>query len=88
MNKKREREILTEAKQRLLCLELYLGKVLMNKANGFVYLRNGVQVKINIGKSRKNRDFNFSHPHFWRVLSWWESLLVKSGLYKFIKIDF
>ena len=87
MNKKKMSKLDT-TKQRLLHLELDLGKVLMNKTNGFVYLRNGVQVKINIGKSRKNRDFNFSHPHFWRVLSWWESLLVKSGLYKFIKIDF
>ena len=76
-------------RQRELKADLILGKVLMNHTYGFVYLdKKGNQVKINVGKHRRNKDYNFSSPNLWRVCTKWESFLVKTGLYKLIKIKY
>lgn len=89
MNKEKGTDALIKAKQKVLQSELALGNILINITNGICYKDSkGNQVKINIGKNRGNRDYSFSRPHFWRVCIWWEAIIVKSGLYKYIKIKF
>lgn len=87
--KKYKKDKLQEYKRKELLLDLSQGKVLMNHTNGFVYLdKQGKQVKINIGKRRKNKDYSFSHPEYWRTLTWFESFRVKTGLNKFWKVNY
>lgn len=89
MNKEKRTDALTKAKRKILQSELLLGNVLINITNGICYNDSkGNQVKINIGKNRKGRDYSFSHPEYWRVLNWYEALLVKSGLYKLVKVEY
>jgi hypothetical protein len=72
-----------------LLLDLSHGKVLVNYTNGFVYLdKQGKQVKIGVGKRRKNKDYSFSHPEYWRTLNWFEGFRVKTGLYKVWKVNY
>jgi len=84
-----KKNIEQQIKQQQLQLLLYQGKVLMNHTYGFVYSDSkGKQVKINCGKNRKGKDFSFSNPQYWRVLSTFEGIIVKLGLYKLISIKF
>ena len=79
---------LNENKRFVILCDLDLGKVLINKTNGIVYLKDNKQFKINIGKTRKGKDFEFSHPDFWRKVTWFETFRIKSGLYKYWKVRF
>ena len=79
---------LNENKRFVILCDLQLGKVLINKTNGIVYLKDNKQFKINIGKNRKGRDYEFSHPDFWRTANWFETFRVKSGLCKIWKVEF
>lgn len=88
MTKDEKQWVLDENKRQLLLCGLKLGKVLINKTNGIVYLKGEEQIKIGIGKSRKGRDYNFSHPHYWRVATWFETFRVKLGFYRFWKVRF
>lgn len=73
----------------LLITELQLGRALINHTNGYVYLDSkGKQIKINIGKSRNGRDFGFSNIKYWRVASFFETIRIKTGLYKLWKVRF
>lgn len=75
-----------EIQQKELLIDLNKGKVLKNSANGFVYLdKQGKQVKINIGKRRKGKDFGFNNPKYWVTLNWFQGLLVKLGFWKLVK---
>ena len=80
--------VLDENKRFVILCDLQLGKVLINKTNGIVYLKDNKQVKINIGKNRKGSDYKFSHPEFWRKATGFESLRIKFGLYKYWKVRF
>jgi AICAR transformylase/IMP cyclohydrolase PurH len=53
MTKDEKQWVLEENKRQLLLCELKLGKVLINKTNGIVYLKGEEQIKIGMGKSRK-----------------------------------
>lgn len=88
MDKHKQEQVLKETKRQILLCDLTLGKVLINKTDGIVYLKDGEQIKIGMGKSRKGRDYNFSRPHFWRVATWFETFRVKSGLYRLWKVRF
>lgn len=78
-----------ESLRTILLTELQLGKCLINKTNGIVYLdSNEKQVKINIGKTRNGKDFSFSHPTYWRICTWWECFKIKTRLYKFWKVSY
>ena len=79
---------LNENKRFVLLCDLQLGKVLINKTNGIVYLKDNKQFKINIGKSRKGRDYEFSHPDFWRKATGFETFRIKFSLYKLWKVEF
>lgn len=73
----------------LLITELKLGRALVNHTNGYVYLNSkGRQVKINIGKARKDKDFSFSNIKYWRVASLFETIRIKTGLYRLWKVEF
>ena len=87
-NKTSPENLLWEASREVLKTELYLGKVLINVTNGIVYLKDNKQIKLNIGKARKCRDFSFSTPKCWRVCTTFESLVIKFGLSNLIKIKF
>ena len=80
--------ILDENKRFVILCDLQLGKVLINKTNGIVYLKDNKQVKINIGKNRKGKDFEFTNVKYWRKATWFESFRVKSGFYKLWKVRF
>ena len=87
--KENEQWVLDEEIRCILLCDLQLGSALVNSANGIVYLDNNCkQVKINIGKSRNGRDYNFSHPHYWRVATGFETFRIKSGFYRFWKVRF
>ena len=88
MTKREQEWTLNENKRFVILCDLQLGKVLINKTNGIVYLKDNKQVKINIGKNRKGRDYEFSHPDFWRTANWIETFRIKSGLYKYWKVRF
>ena len=76
-----------QKKQTELLVNLNKGKVLKNKTNGYVFLNflTKKQIKINQGKRRKNRDFRFSKPKYWEVLSLWKSFKIKSMYYLGLK---
>ena len=76
-----------EIRYTFLC-DLALGSALINISNGYVYLKDNKQIKIGMGKGRKGRDYNFSHPHYWRKATWFETFRIKSGLYKYWKVRF
>ena len=88
MTKREQEWTLNENKRFVILCDLQLGKVLINKTNGIVYLKDNKQVKIGIGKSRKGRDYEFSHPEFWRKANWFETFRIKTGLYRFLKVRF
>ena len=88
MKEDEKRWVLDENKRLVILCDLQLGKVLINKTNGIVYLKDNKQVKIGMGKNRKDRDYEFSHPDFWRKSTGFESFRIKSGLYKYWKIIF
>lgn len=78
-----ENEKLLKAQQELLKTELALGKVLLNITGGSVFLnKQQKQIKINAGKSRNYRDYNFSTPICWKVCNQWEAFAIKTGIYK------
>ena len=79
---------LDENKRFVILCDLQLGKVLINKTNGIVYLKDNKQVKINIGKNRKGKDFEFTNVKYWRKATWFETFRIKSGLYKYWKVRF
>ena len=85
---KREQEWIFENKRFVLLCDLQLGKVLINKTNGIVYLKDNKQDKINIGKNRKGKDFEFTNVKYWRKATWFETFRIKSGLYKYWKVRF
>lgn len=85
-NKRLEKQM--EATE-LLQLKVTAGSVLINQTNGYVYNNSiGKQVKINIGKARRGRDYKFSRPYYWREATKLESFLIKSGLYRIFKVKF
>ena len=88
MTKREQERTLNENKRFILLCDLQLGKVLINKTNGIVYLKDNKQNKINIGKNRKGRDYEFSHPEYWRKATWFETFRVKLGLCKYWKVRF
>ena len=88
MTKDEKQWTLDENKRFVILCDLQLGKVLINKTNGIVYLKDNKQFKIGMGKSRKGSDYEFSHPDFWRKVTWFESFRVKTGLYKLCKVRF
>jgi hypothetical protein len=88
MTKDEKQWVLDENKRFVILCDLQLGKVLINKTNGIVYLKDNKQVKIGMGKSRKGRDYEFSHPHYWRVATGFETFRVKLGFYRFWKVRF
>ena len=88
MTKREQEWTLNENKRFVILCDLQLGKVLINKTNGIVYLKDNKQVKIGMGKNRKGSDYKFSHPEFWRKATWFETFRIKSGLYKYWKVEF
>ena len=88
MTKREQEWTLNENKRFVILCDLQLGKVLINKTNGIVYLKDNKQAKIGMGKSRKGRDYEFSHPEFWRKATGFETFRVKLGLYKIWKVRF
>ena len=49
---------------------------------------NNKEVKINIGKNGKGKDFEFTNVKYWRTATWFETFRIKSGLYKYWKVRF
>ena len=88
MEENEKQRILDENKRFVLLCDLQLGKVLINKTNGYVYLKDNKQIKIGIGKSRKGKDFEFTNVKYWRKATWFETFRIKSGLYKYWKVEF
>ena len=88
MKKDEQQWTLNENKRFVILCDLQLGKVLINKTNGIVYLKDNKQVKIGMGKSRKGSDYKFSHPDFWRTANWFETFRIKFSLYKLWKVRF
>ena len=88
MKENEKQWILDENKRFVILCDLQLGKVLINKTNGIVYLKDNKQVKINIGKNRKGKDFEFTNVKYWRKATWFETFRIKSGLYKYWKVEF
>ena len=88
MTKREQEWTLNEDKRFVILCDLQLGKVLINKTNGIVYLKDNKQIKIGMGKSRKGRDYEFSNPDFWRTANWFETFRIKTGLYKLWKVRF
>ena len=81
--------ILDEEIRYIFLCDLALGSALVNGTNGYVYLDNNhKQVKINIGKNRKGKDFEFTKVKYWRKATWFETFRIKSGLYKYWKVRF
>lgn len=89
MKKNEKQWILDEEIRYILLCDLALGSALVNSTNGYVYLGNNCkQVKINIGKNRKGKDFEFTNVKYWRKTTWFETFRIKTGLYKFWKVRF
>ena len=88
MKKDEQDWTLNENKRFVILCDLQLGKVLINKTNGIVYLKDNKQVKINIGKNRKGKDFEFTNVKYWRKATWFETFRIKTGLYKYWKVRF
>jgi hypothetical protein len=89
MTKDEKQWVLDEEIRYIFLCDLALGSALVNSANGYVYLDNNCkQVKINIGKNRKNKDFEFTNVKYWRVATGFETFRIKSGLYRFWKVRF
>jgi len=88
-NSENRENTLRELKRLNLHLDLADGRVLKNYTNGYVFLSPRLnQIKINAGKSRGKRDYQFSNPEFWVTLSFWKGLKIKAlyylGLKRFI----
>ena len=89
MKENEKQWILDEEIRYILLCDLALGSALVNSTNGYVYLDNThKQVKIGMGKNRKGKDFEFSHPDFWRKATWFETFRIKFSLYKLWKVEF
>ena len=88
MTKREQEWTLNENKRFVILCDLQLGKVLINKTNGIVYLKDNKQVKIGMGKSRKGKDFEFTNVKYWRKATWFETFRIKTGLYKLWKVRF
>ena len=81
--------ILDEEIRYILLCDLALGSALVNSTNGYVYLDNNhKQVKINIDKNQRGKDFEFTNVKYWRTANWFETFRIKSGLYKIWKVRF
>ena len=88
MTKREQEWTLNENKRFVILCDLQLGKVLINKTNGIVYLKDNKQDKINIGKNRKGKDFEFTNVKYWRKATWFETFRIKFSLYKLWKVRF
>ena len=89
MTKKEQEGILDEEIRYIFLCDLALGSALVNSTNGYVYLDNKYkQVKINIGKNRKGKDFEFTNVKYWRKATGFETFRIKTGLYKLWKVRF
>lgn len=89
MTKDEKQWVLDEEIRYILLCDLALGSALINVTNGYVYLDNNCnQVKINIGKNRRGKDFEFTNVKYWRKATWFETFRIKSGLYKYWKVRF
>ena len=89
MEKVEQEWTLNEEIRYILLCDLALGSALVNSTNGYVYLDNNYkQVKINIGKNRKGKDFEFTNVKYWRTANWFETFRIKLGLYKYWKVRF
>ena len=89
MTKDEKQWIIDEETRYIFLCDLALGSALINISNGYVYLdKNCNQVKINIGKNRKGKDFEFTNVKYWRKATWFETFRIKTGLYKYWKVRF